>query len=231
MTDSEKRTLLIQVDRLLSMSETVPQPLSHAIMRIIQHHGIWKKETLMLLRYLPEPELIQILPFVKEEFRKACSNYKSICFEGLLECCLRLRVSIKNRSNSSLLTTLQLLEGLLESCFMIASLQQAHLNLQSLYCEYLLLQTSIQGRYYYIPHDSIIQILLLSQSAIVINAVCLYIHLSLLSYSLICRMKIITQQNPNCGFLTDVNRLEGILRMKFTTSSIFYSSVNMKTTN
>ena len=42
------------------------------------------------------------------------------------------------------------------------------------------------------------------------------------------RLKLHTQANPNCGFLTITNRLEGMLRTKYSMTSLSYSSVGYR---
>ena len=88
-----------------------------------------------------------------------------------------MRSDLKFNSDPSFISCLQAIEGLLESCIMQCLIEQPSLLLQSLYCEYLLNQMNIQANYYYIPHDTIINLLLLSNNAIIINAICLFVQM------------------------------------------------------
>lgn len=127
----------------------------------------------MLLRFLPDEQLMNFVPFMKQAYYQSNINQKSVCLAGIVDCCLRLRTRMKYDGNAILLR-LQIFEGLLESCMMMSLFDQSSIFLQSIYCEYLLMQMSMPSNYLYMPHDTILQLLLLSHNAILINAVCLF---------------------------------------------------------
>lgn len=135
----------------------------------------------MLLRFLPDEQLMDFVPIMKQAYYQSNINQKSICLAGIVDCCLRLRTRMKYDGNAILLR-LQIFEGLLESCMMMSLFDQPSIFLQSIYCEYLLMQMSMPSNYLYMPHDTILQLLLLSHNAILINAVCLFGQLCSLQF-------------------------------------------------
>lgn len=183
LSDYEKQQLIKQVDQLLTVLNDIPPSLTKAIEEIVRKTGIWNKEVIMLMRFLPDTQLMDFVPFMKEAYHKSSINQRSVCLGGIVDCCLRLRTRMKYDGNVILLR-LQIFEGLLESCMMMSLFDQPSIFLQSIYCEYLLMQMSIPSNYLYMPHDTILQLLLLSHNAILINAVCLFAQL----YSILLRI-------------------------------------------
>ena len=173
---SEQQGFLKQLHRLLSLfPNEISSTLCSALKKVIQEYCTYRKEVLFLLVHLPVEDILSLIPFLKEEYHKSCLNQQCVFMEGCIQCCLHLREELKYHPDY--LSKLQCLESFIESCIMLSCIESVSLPIESLFCEYLLLQMNQTSHYYYIPHLLLIQLLLLSNSSIVINAICLFIKL------------------------------------------------------
>ena len=177
ISDLDKNTLINQLYRFFNVIGQIPTFLISSICDIVLKCGVHNKSAFLLLRFIPEEEINRITPTLKQQFHLSAKNQQSTLFAGIIDCCLHMRSDLKFNSDPSFISCLQAIEGLLESCIMQCLIELPSLLLQSLYCEYLLNQMNIQANYYYIPHDTIINLLLLSNNAIIINAICLFVQM------------------------------------------------------